>query len=143
MKLMPVIAAFFTGILLTLAIVAFTKTVKSEDGYIIEHEGEIKKEEPGSHNGGGLTTAYSFFSKVSDLKLVFRKRVLRPGSSIGYHLQKEDEIYYIADGKGELTMNGKKIPVKPGDAILTRGGNSHGLKPVGNDSLIVIINYNK
>ena|SRR5215213_1516361 len=143
MKLMQIIAAFFTGTLLTLAIVAFTKTVKNEDGYTIEHERDIEKAEPGSHNGGGMTTAYSFFSKVSDLKLVFRKRVLRPGSSIGYHLQKEDEIYYIADGQGELTMNGKKIPVTAGDAILTRGGNSHGLKPVDNDSLTVIINYDK
>jgi mannose-6-phosphate isomerase-like protein (cupin superfamily) len=69
--------------------------------------------------------------------------VLRPGSSIGYHLQEKDEIYYIADGHGELTMNGTEIPVSAGDAILTRAGNSHGLKPIGNDSLTVIINYNK
>lgn len=143
MKPMPVIASFFTGIFLTLAIVAFTKTRQDDEGYIIEHEKDIAKQEPGSHNGGGLTTAYSFFSKVADLKLVFRKRTLYPGSSIGYHLQKEDEIYYIAKGHGELTMNGKKILVNEGDAILTRGGNSHGLKPVGNDSLTVIINYNK
>jgi len=143
MKLMPFIATFFTGVLLTLAIVAFTKTVNFGDGYIIEHEKEIAKVEPGSHNGGGLTSAYSFFTKAPDLKLIFRKRVLRPGSSIGYHLQKEDEIYYIAEGHGELTMNGEKIAVRAGDAILTRGGNSHGLKPVDNDSLTVIINYNK
>jgi mannose-6-phosphate isomerase-like protein (cupin superfamily) len=143
MKLMAFITPFFTGVLLTLAIVAFTKTINTEDGYIIEHEKEIGTEEPGSHNGGGLTTAYSFFTKAADLKLIFRKRVLRPGSSIGYHLQKEDEIYYIAEGHGELTMNGKKIAVRAGDAILTRGGNSHGLKPVNNDSLTVIINYNK
>ena len=141
MKSMRVIAPFFTGVLLTLAVIAFTRT--NVEGYIIEHEKEIAKEEPGSHNGGGLTTAYSFFSKISDLKLIFRKRILRPGSSIGYHLQKEDEIYYIAGGHGELTMNGKKILVSAGDAILTRGGNSHGLKPLGNDSLTVIINYNK
>ena len=40
-------------------------------------------------------------------------------------------------------MNGKKINVTAGDAILTRPGNSHGLKLVGNDSLTLIINYNK
>jgi len=143
MKFPKIIASFFTGVLLTLAIVAFTKTRNNDDGYIIEHESNIAKQEPGSHNGGGTTTAYSFFSKAADLKLIFRKRVLHPGSSIGYHLQKEDEIYYIVSGHGELTMNGKIIPVNAGDAILTRPGNSHGLKPVGNDSLVVIINYNK
>jgi mannose-6-phosphate isomerase-like protein (cupin superfamily) len=137
------LAWFFTGVLVTLTVVAFTRAHKNERDYIIEHEKEIAKEEPGSHNGGGLSTAYSFFSKAGDLKLVFRKRVLRAGSSIGYHLQKEDEIYYIAAGRGELTMNGKQIPVTAGDAILTRSGNWHGLKPVDDDSLTVIINYNK
>jgi mannose-6-phosphate isomerase-like protein (cupin superfamily) len=68
---------------------------------------------------------------------------LYPGSSIGYYLQEKDEIYYIAHGHGELTMNGKTIMVTSGHAILTRAGNLHGLKPVGNDSLTVIINYNK
>jgi mannose-6-phosphate isomerase-like protein (cupin superfamily) len=137
------LASFFTGVLVMFAVVAFTKTHKDQGDYIIEHEKDIAKEEPGSHNGGGLSTAYSFFSKVNDFKLVFRKRVLRPGSSIGYHLQQDDEIYYIAAGHGELTMNGKQIPVAAGDAILTRSGNWHGLKPVGSDSLTVIINYNK
>jgi hypothetical protein len=64
MKVLPVIASFFTGILLTSAIVAFTKTHQNNDGYTIEHEKEIAKQEQGSHNGGGLTTAYSFFSKI-------------------------------------------------------------------------------
>ena len=143
MKSPKIIASFFTGVFLTLAIVAFTKTHTKDEGYIIEHEKQISKQEQGPHDGGGMTTAFPFFSQVQDLKLVFRKRILRPGSSIGYHLQEKDEIYYIVQGNGELTMNGKKINVSAGDAILTRPGNSHGLKPVGNDSLTLIINYNK
>jgi mannose-6-phosphate isomerase-like protein (cupin superfamily) len=75
--------------------------------------------------------------------LIFRKRILRPGSSIGYHLREKDEIYYIVSGRGELTLNGKAIVVNAGDAILTRASNSHRLKPIDNDSLVVIINYNK
>lgn len=73
--------------------------------------------------------------------MTFRKRVLHPGSAIGYHLQKEDEIYYIISGTGEVQMNGKTFPVKAGDAILTRPGSSHGLKQTGKDDLIIIINY--
>ena len=42
--------------------------------------------QPGPHNGTGETTAYSFFDKVRDLPLVFRKRALHPGASIGYQL---------------------------------------------------------
>lgn len=110
-------------------------------GYILEHEKDIAVEEPGTHKGGGMTRGYTFFSKTKDLKLVFKKRVLHPGSAIGYHLQKDDEIYYILNGTGEMQMNGKSFTVTTGDAILTRPGSSHSLKVIGSDSLTVIINY--
>jgi mannose-6-phosphate isomerase-like protein (cupin superfamily) len=139
MKRISYIAVFLFGALFTWMLVAFTD--HRQVGYILEHEKDIAVEQPGPHKGGGLTTAYPFFSKAGDFKIAFRKRVLRPGSAIGYHLQKEDEIYYILDGKGEMTMNGKTFPVTAGDAILTRPGSSHSIRPVGEDSLTLIINY--
>jgi mannose-6-phosphate isomerase-like protein (cupin superfamily) len=114
---------------------------QSKQPYILEHEKDIAKSEPGTHKGGGSTVGYSFFAKADRLKLTFRKRVLHPGSAIGYHLQKEDEVYYIISGTGEMQMNGKTFPVKAGDAILTRPGSSHGLKQVGKDDLVIIITY--
>ena len=124
-------------------LVAFTIRQQQQvpGGFILEHENDIKRDEPGSHNGGGSTTAYPFFSKDKTLKIAFRKRVMHPGSAIGYHLQKEDEIYYILAGHGILQMNGKDIPVSAGDAILTKPGSSHGLKTLGNEDLTVLINY--
>lgn len=116
---------------------------KQENGYILEHEKELAKEEPGTHDGGGTTNGYNFFGKAENSKLVFRKRSLHPGSAIGYHLQKEDEIYYVVSGTGEMTMNGKKFPVKAGDGILTLPGSSHGLKQTGTEDLVIIINYEK
>lgn len=113
----------------------------TQDGYILTHEKDIAINEPGPHDGGGNTTAYGFFKDAPGFKLAFRKRVLHPGATIGYHLQETDEIYYILEGKGEMTMNGKTFPVEKGDAILTRPGNSHGLKPIGNQDLVVLINY--
>jgi mannose-6-phosphate isomerase-like protein (cupin superfamily) len=113
----------------------------SHQPYILEHEKDIAKNEPGTHNGGGNTTGYSFFSKADGLKMVFRKRVLHPGSAIGYHLQKEDEVYYIISGTGEMNMNGQSFTVKAGDAILTRPGSSHGLKQTGKKDLAIIISY--
>ena len=114
---------------------------QTSGGYVLERDAEVAKDEPGTHQGGGMTVGYSFFSKVPNLKLVFRKRALKPGSGIGYHLQKEDEIYYVLSGRGEMTMDGKTFEVKPGDAILTRPGASHGLKQVGKEDLVIMINY--
>lgn len=110
-------------------------------GYVLERDSEIAKEEPGTHKGGGTTVGYSFFRDVPNLKLVFRKRALKPGSSIGYHEQKEDEIYYVLSGRGEMTIDGKTFEVRSGDAILTRPGSSHGLKQTGAEDLVIMINY--
>ena len=110
-------------------------------GYVLERDAEIAVTEPGTHNGGGQTVGYSFFKKVPRLGLVFRKRALKPGSGIGYHEQKEDEIYYVLSGRGSMTIDGKAFDVGPGDAILTRPGSSHGLKQTGPDDLVIMINY--
>jgi mannose-6-phosphate isomerase-like protein (cupin superfamily) len=110
-------------------------------GYIIEHDADIAKDEPGTHDGGGMTIGYSFFAKVPNLKLVFRKRAFHPGSGVGLHEQREDEIYYVLSGRGQMTLDGKTVDVTPGTAILTRTGSSHSLKQVGSDDLVVLINY--
>lgn len=117
-------------------------TFRQEDkGYILDHENDIAKADVGPHNGGGKSTAFPFFKNFKGNKITFRKRILHPGSSIGYHLQEEQEIYYILNGKGDLRMNGKMIPVTTGDAILTLPGSSHGIKPAGDEDLTMLIVY--
>ena len=110
-------------------------------GYVIEHDAEVAKNEPGTHNGGGQTVGYSFFRNVPKLGLVFRKRALKPGSGIGLHEQKEDEIYYVLSGTGTMTLDGKTVHVTPGTAILTRTGSSHSLRQTGSEDLVILINY--
>src|ERR1041384_2852430 len=75
---------------------------------VIEHDSTVAKPEPGPHNGGGQTTAYSFFAQGPQLGLVFRKRALHAGAAIGYHRQDEDEIYYVVSGTGVLTLRSEE-----------------------------------
>jgi mannose-6-phosphate isomerase-like protein (cupin superfamily) len=110
-------------------------------GSVIEHDSLVAVRQPGTHGGGGETIGYSFFAKVRDLPLVFRKRALHPGSGIGQHEQHEDEIYYVLSGQGELTLDGEKHVVGPGTAVLTRTGSSHALRQVGSEDLVIIITY--
>ncbi len=140
MKKLQIIIAFFSGGCMMFCILAFTNKKQTEP-YILQHEKDIAIQQPGPHDGGGTTTAYPFFENIKNFKMAFRKRVLRPGSSIGYHLQETDEVYYILNGTGEMKMNGDSFAVKAGDAVLTRPGSSHGLKPMGNEDLTVIISY--
>ena len=110
-------------------------------GVFVETDTQVAKDEPGTHNGGGMTVGYSFFSKVPNLKLVFRKRAFKPGSGVGLHTQKEDEIYYVLSGRGTMTLDGKTVDITPGTAVLTRTGSSHSLKQAGTEDLVVLINY--
>jgi mannose-6-phosphate isomerase-like protein (cupin superfamily) len=136
------------ALVLVVALVVFSAWLAARQqpglgGYVLEHDSDIAKEQPGTHNGGGRTIGYSFFNDVPNLRLVFRKRALKPGSAIGYHEQKEDEIYYVLSGRGEMTIDGKTFEVRAGDAILTRPGSSHGLKQTGADDLVIMINYER
>ncbi len=115
--------------------------IPTQSSSIIEHDSIVARPEPGPHNGGGQTTAYSYFAHTTKLGLVFRKRALHQGAAIGYHRQDEDEIYYILSGSGELMLNGVKSVVGAGTAILTRPGSSHGLRQLGSDDLVIIIAY--
>jgi mannose-6-phosphate isomerase-like protein (cupin superfamily) len=110
-------------------------------GYIVQHDADVAKPEPGTHRGGGQTVGYSFFDKTPGMHFVFRKRALKPGSGIGYHEQNEDEVYYVLSGRGTMTLDGKPIDVEPGTAVLTRPGSSHGLKQVGEEDLVILIAY--
>lgn len=110
-------------------------------GYVVEHDKDVARNDPGPHKGGGETIGYSFFSNTAGLQLVFRKRAFKPGSAIGYHEQHEDEIYYVLSGRGLMTIDGKEFEVGPGTAVLTRPGSSHGLKQIGKEELVILINY--
>ena len=108
---------------------------------VVVQEKSIAVRQPGPHNGGGETTAFPFFEKEPGFKMAFRKRILHKGSTIGYHRQEFDEVYYVLSGTGEYTLNGVKHNVGPGTAMLTRTGDSHGIKPTGAEDLVMIIAY--
>src|SRR5947208_3517814 len=112
-----------------------------QNGSMIQHDADVAKTEPGTHNGGGQTIGYSFFAKAPHLPFVFRKRALHPGSGIGLHTQTEDEVYYVLSGTGEMTLDGERHQITPGTAILTQTGSSHSLKQVGPEDTVMINTY--
>jgi mannose-6-phosphate isomerase-like protein (cupin superfamily) len=114
---------------------------RTKGGYIIQRDADVAKSESGPHHGPGQTVGHVFFDKTPNLHFSFRKRVLKPGSGIGYHEQGEDEVYYFISGRGVMTLDDKPYDVAPGMAVLTRTGSSHGLKQVGAEDLVVIITY--
>lgn len=131
-------------IILPLALTLSAKAQKIDTSkFILQNDVDVARNEGGTHKGGGQTIGYNFFADAKNLKTVFRKRTLKSGSAIGYHLQKEDEIYYVISGHGVMKMNDETFTVKPGDAILTRPGSSHSIAPNQGNDLTILIVYEK
>ena len=95
----PLLFTVIFSLLVLTSAISFVFGRQYQQGYVLEHEADLAQEQKPPHDGVGLSTAYSFFANAPGLKFAFRKRVLKPGSAIGYHLQNEDEVYYIVSDK--------------------------------------------
>ena len=70
---------------------------------------------------------------------LFAHNVIFPGSSIGLHPHQGDfETYYILKGEGVADDNGVKTPIKAGDVLYTKNGESHSLENTGSENLELI-----
>lgn len=115
----------------------------AEPRSLVQREADIAVSQPGPHEGSGVTTAFPFFEQEPGLGFVYRKRILHPGASIGLHRNDKDEIYHVLSGHGELTLQGERRTIGPGDAVLTRNGHTHGLEQRGEEDLVILVVYPK
>ncbi|GAA2135520.1 hypothetical protein GCM10009760_14160 [Kitasatospora kazusensis] len=58
------------------------------------------------------------------------------GGVSGEHLHtRTEEVYVLLAGRGEITLDGRPVPVRAGDAVLTGLGTTHGLRNTGTEPL--------
>jgi lysophospholipase L1-like esterase/mannose-6-phosphate isomerase-like protein (cupin superfamily) len=107
----------------------------------VDEERRLGIAQPGPHGGAGMTTAYNFFRDAPELGLVFRKRVLHPGASIGAHRNDKDEIFYVISGEGVALVDGEEFPLRAGSALLSRTGGIHAIHQTGSEDLVLILTY--
>ena len=109
--------------------------------FFVRTDAQSLKVEPTPHEGSGTSTAYRYFDDVKDARVIFRKRALHKGASIGMHVLEHDEVYYIVSGRGELTVDDTKKEVGPETAIFMHEGADVGIRQLGNEDLVVIVSY--
>jgi len=131
------------GLALASAFAGPTQAAEPRTDSYVESEADLAIQQPGPHEGGGLTTAFPFFEQAEGFDIVFRKRALHPGATIGEHRNDKDEIYYVLSGRGELMLDGEYRDVAAGDAILTRRGSTHGLRQRGDEELVIFVVFPK
>jgi mannose-6-phosphate isomerase-like protein (cupin superfamily) len=107
----------------------------------VRHDTEVLKLEPSPHNGTGESRAYRYFDDVPDQRLIFRKRSLPRGGSIGMHVLTHDEVYYVVSGRGEVRVDDKAVEVGENTAIFMHEGADVGIWQRGEEELVLIIAY--
>lgn len=106
--------------------------------YVHETDADVADAGPAPHDGTGDAHYHRFFKDV-DTALYLNRIVLPPGASVGPHLQKFDEIFYVLSGSGEMRIDDERFAVGPGSAVLTRGGQHHELIQVGPEALNIVV----
>ncbi|GIO42630.1 sugar phosphate nucleotidyltransferase [Paenibacillus apis] len=80
------------------------------------------------------------YLKYPDGKEVLTKRIcITPGQNLSYqyHLLR-DEVWTIVSGEGEMVLNGKHFPVKPGDVLVISKDSRHSLRAVTEMDIIEV-----
>lgn len=62
-----------------------------------------------------------------------------PGQSTPEHIHKDmDEVFYVVEGEGILTINGEEFTLKEKDIILSPRGEGHGFFNRSSSNLVVL-----
>ena len=64
---------------------------------------------------------------------------LDPGKEIEAHVDPMEEIYFVVQGTGEMTVGDETRSVKPGDAIWVPVGDNHALLNTGKEACVVLV----
>jgi len=98
---------------------------------------------PNCHDGEGALDCTEVLGHVDlvgrSLRFV-HDDILAPGVTIGVHTHTDDEeVYYILDGTGTMTLDGQTYAVGPGDVTVVFPGGRHSLANTGDTELRMIV----
>lgn len=65
--------------------------------------------------------------------------MVKPGEATREHFHRESEdVYYILQGEGEMHLDGEKVAVRAGDAVLIPARARHFIVNTGKEELIIL-----
>ena len=80
----------------------------------------------------------SYVDYYRNSRVVFKKIVVLPNEKLSYqfHLYRH-EFWYVVSGHGELTLQGDKIKMGPGDYVFIEKEEEHMIECVSDEELII------
>lgn len=83
-----------------------------------------------------------FFSSADNDRLNNLEVNIVPGYCINPHVHEESsEFFYVVSGQGEFLDDTEWKPIKKGDAFVAPKGMNHGIKNVGNETLVLFSTF--
>jgi mannose-6-phosphate isomerase-like protein (cupin superfamily) len=109
---------------------------------MVFHRDELAVEQREKARGGeGIATFTHFVEgkgKVQKNTNLLAEITLPPGASIGKHAHTgETEFFIIMEGTGVTDDNGREVPIKKGDVMVTGGGAFHSIANNGTVPLVL------
>jgi mannose-6-phosphate isomerase-like protein (cupin superfamily) len=109
---------------------------------MVFHREELAVERREKARGGEGTVQFTHFAegkgKAQKNTNLLAEITLPPGASIGKHTHTgETEFFIIMEGAGVADDNGREVPVKKGDIMITASGESHSIANNGNVPLVL------
>ena len=108
--------------------------VKRKADYSIEHVEKMR-------DGDGVVSVERLLmpEELYEKGRLFAKLTMAPGASIGPHVHEgELESFFVLSGKAEYIDNEELTTLLPGDTTLTKSGEMHSIKSIGDTPLEVI-----
>ena len=89
-------------------------------------------------HGGAIATMLLDSSVLQGI-LFFAYAVLKPGKVLESHIDPYEEIYYLLQGQGVMTVGDEQQRVTAGDAIWLPYGLPHSLANDGDEDCIILV----
>ena len=89
-------------------------------------------------HGGAIATMLLDSSVLQGI-LFFAYAVLEPGKVIESHIDPYEEIYYLLQGRGVMTVGNEQQKVAAGDAVWLPYGLPHSLANDGDEDCIILV----
>ena len=111
--------------------------------YQCVHDSAVSVDIAGLYGGNGTIEVSRLFRKegllAPILLAVYR---IPPGASEGVHnhlhgddnLGALDEIYYVVSGRGDMIIDGRRVPVTTGECVFVPPGVPHGIENTSTDT---------
>jgi len=87
---------------------------------------------------GGLVRRVVFPDTVGSENLALSVCYLNPGEEVRVHDHPYEEVYFVVNGRGAMTLGDRKLSLEPLDFVYIPASVRHGQRNTGNDVLVIV-----